>query len=158
MQQSIPCYKTHIFMQGSTIFSYSNNSSLLMVKDYNWNKAEETIYLRRQTEHVYLPTCIFAHMMSYPFSKAWSFAPSEVLYFLKYGLWANWYQSLCKLVFVFHTKEYKLSSLLFVFCFVTIESFELQNVVPVVLKPAAGHSYKGMHCIRHTSDWQLQLL
>lgn len=91
-------------------------------------------------------------MMSYPFSRASIFAPSEVLYILKDGLWANWRQSLCNPVFVFHAKEHKLSSLIFVVCFVTIASFELQNVVPVVLKPAAGDSYKGTRCVLHTSD------
>jgi len=129
-----------------------------MINDYCCKKAEETIYLRRQMEHACLPTCMFTHMISYPFSKAWIFAPLEVLCFLNYGLWANWCRSLFNTVFGFHTKEHKLSSPIFVVCFVTIASFEQQNVVPVVLKPAAGDSYKGMRCILHTSDWQLQLL
>lgn len=51
-------------------------------------------------------TRMFTHMMSCLCSKAWIFPLSEVFYFLKYALWPSWQQSLCNLVFVFHTKEH----------------------------------------------------
>lgn len=62
--------------------------------------------------------CMFTHMMSCLCSNARIFALSEVFYFLRYGLWPNWQQSLCNLVFVFYAKEHKLSSLIFVVSFV----------------------------------------
>lgn len=44
-----------------------------MKNDYSQKQAEETIYFRL-TEPVYLPTYVFTHMISYPFSKAQVFA------------------------------------------------------------------------------------
>lgn len=130
-------------MSGSIIFPYSNTSSLLMANQYSWEKAEETVYLRRQTAHACLPIWWAVS------SKAWIFAISEVFYFLEHGLWPNWQQSLCNLVFVFHAEEHKLSSLISVVCFVITTKLFQSQCLKIRTKAYA---------VFLTSDWQLQLL